>query len=1528
MAVNPVNILKILDSAHDFGKTRGTGENALSPPVTELVDIINKTPAVDAEPTLSAQLKMLTNDAVSSVGTAALGDLAQPQNPLDPNSKGVLGMPSIKDRKVSYERRSNVWAEKALGLKGHFEIAMCETNIVTYEQIITGKAVGNMFTEDILVLTNGDNQAYKWETMLNKKKTGNVPPDGQTGDPLTRQQARNRLGHFILQYMFPGYKSDPVGVTYDAAGDKLTTAFSGIGQVHALITPQNISDSASSQLHPFQKSFKRFGHKRYDVLFPMASNEIVYDSLLYSNDKLRLVLVNDSFGPNNMTGFKLVIKSPDGASAYAEIPYNTWTKGVPQGPGAGYLTGLIRAIRTATTADAVARAVAAAPPLITNILELSGTLGHLKNNAPGIDIPNIQGFLFDLKRTGDYEQVNAAKYQAERSAEKVILGTGDVLCSTYARSQKVPCILQGVGGAGTDTMVLFRFPQGKPSAEDKRRRQYFTISQQATTIIGVYDEWNIIVEGESKIQQIQDKLLKWSQNGIYIGAYENKIMGKGTGGFIDETAKKKIATSINKFLTCILRLKCKKMATDFGQHCAAIAAAHKKIGEAFGGVINYGGDPWSGTGSTLNLKDLRALALDSETWFNVHPTSSGSKTLEKFQLVVDEIQTHIAKVTEFTQKGMGEDIKKKSKGDLMVLVNKIGENKEGNFVFNDSARNPFYSHLNYNVAQIVILGKELFDFFRGIAAKARQMFARPKAGDWETLRGKLAPTEPLPAAFSLLTKYYGENGYGHLIAWTDAGGKNVTADIVKVIVDGIQSAWQREVDPRLLVVSPAYKVAAAAAAAAGQIAATSADDAREKETKQIANFIFQQMPEFANKLLGAEERVAGSTVASIFQGLLPGFVKLNITLAGGGRLSGGTPPGHSVGDRFYHKTIPAVQKRLRGKTAASRKTKRQLLHRMNRAAADGVNIWKPAELGDGGVDFYNYLFETLEDISMLASEYLDQNISDIYNQSGGATHWPLRYNIYYQLYIATNHYYNGYSEVLQKTAAGLLENTLEAPRISGLVSEFKNIQLMAGYSNSMVVDPSDKQFIDSVVGIDNTHMAYVQEAQAQAKAAVDAAQAQAMAHMQAAQAQAMAHVQTAQAWAVAHVQAAQAQAMAHVQDAVQAQAKAVAAAAAAAPIASMALNFRKKAADAAGQFIPLLNWMVTNPNSPLVKNADVIVEKMRTIWRNGYTLALQDSYPDGLFISPDVGKNIPIFGRQTKMSRCGGYVQNLISCILGAESALTPVQKVIGFAKLYNILNYNYFPFNIVSFCHSLRTGWLPVPSGRAVVVVGGSVDINWWQVHLPRVMLESAPAAGVDGPRDAAWWGATAEVSMAGSQRVGKIEIEFQKDPMANVERWKEAMLGLNLGPYMFPAAACGGGEGGQEACSLPPRWAAAPELVKNITPQVTPTPAPAPLPFDFPPPPPEDATMVGVGVGGDEGEGEAGTAAMVDGGGNLQLHTRKRKRRRRNTKRRVRRKHSRKRRQRKKKQTRRKQRKNRKKRKYRHKRRYKRGTTRKRYR
>ena len=92
-----------------------------------------------------------------------------------------------------------------------------------WEDIInapSAKYLAQSMVENICVLQNGPNAAFAYGRAL-RERGGKVQ-----GSPLTRIAARNKVAHFILEFMFPGYTNESVGVTYDAAGAKITKIFS------------------------------------------------------------------------------------------------------------------------------------------------------------------------------------------------------------------------------------------------------------------------------------------------------------------------------------------------------------------------------------------------------------------------------------------------------------------------------------------------------------------------------------------------------------------------------------------------------------------------------------------------------------------------------------------------------------------------------------------------------------------------------------------------------------------------------------------------------------------------------------------------------------------------------------------------------------------------------------------------------------------------------------------------------------------------------------------------------------------------------------------------------------------------------------------------------------------------------------------------------------------------------------------------------------------------------------------------------
>jgi hypothetical protein len=395
---------------------------------------------------------------------------------------------TVRMKNVSYERAATAALDSCV-LENAWSYGK-RGNVITWEQLFIKEGQPNYIDpatlSDVVVIANGKLQKNYYGSALKENNKPNVA------------KRRNIVGHWILKYMFPGYTgSQPVGVTFDAAGGKTVKVFSGIGQVKAIVTPQNISDSASTSLDPFA-DFKMFGHKRTEFLFPQnppTSNIWQCQSTLYSSEWCRISFENVNYNTNSPNGFKIKLDWGEGVHAdsftidYDALGFtNASGGGAAQGPSAPYLAGLINTIakmkRTETALDKASvikklQTDANLKPDISTIIPLVPLIQYLfdsttlqqiaqqeamragRDNWRVMLVNLIVGLLFDFKRAGDYEQANAAQWaQRNDPSQHTILSTGDILCSTYSRSIKQPCILRGIGGGGEggSAIALFRFP--------------------------------------------------------------------------------------------------------------------------------------------------------------------------------------------------------------------------------------------------------------------------------------------------------------------------------------------------------------------------------------------------------------------------------------------------------------------------------------------------------------------------------------------------------------------------------------------------------------------------------------------------------------------------------------------------------------------------------------------------------------------------------------------------------------------------------------------------------------------------------------------------------------------------------------------------------------------------------------------------------------------------------------------------------------------------------------------------------------
>ena len=364
-----------------------------------------------------------------------------------------------------------------------------------------------------------------------------------------RLNNRRKAGTFILQYLFD-YSSDDIENLYnpaasadnkevfyftvDSKADKTVKCLSEFSNIHPLITPQNISDSANTSKRPFVKNNKTimlttstsdldistfhntiyFSPKNIFQYSTSSSGEPImvginyeYTSLLWSNAYFKLYLVDNaaSYSQENPSGFSIKVEINSGTTPpehlmldYASI--NVGYTGPPEsaplptGPSAPYLAKFVSRLYEIIKNVALDDSAITVDLIDAHVLNFDLTAGqtnifNLKNfirdlftklqtiahtsSTPTSSTPLLHllhsssdknkkiiqiiiSLLIDIKRTGDYEQANAAKIISKYKYQNVIFCTGDLLCFTYAsKILNIPCILDGQGG-NKGMLILYR----------------------------------------------------------------------------------------------------------------------------------------------------------------------------------------------------------------------------------------------------------------------------------------------------------------------------------------------------------------------------------------------------------------------------------------------------------------------------------------------------------------------------------------------------------------------------------------------------------------------------------------------------------------------------------------------------------------------------------------------------------------------------------------------------------------------------------------------------------------------------------------------------------------------------------------------------------------------------------------------------------------------------------------------------------------------------------------------------------------
>ena len=254
---------------------------------------------------------------------------------------------------------------------------------------------------------------------------------------------KKRIGSAILDFFFPN--SDPAYnskqktyMSFDAHSNMPDTFFGNMDQVINLVTPLNLADSAGTESHLNGKNYYK-----YIANTAASDGSYQYKSNIYTTGLYTIKLKpNGTYERKTRYDYDIVIQG-DGKTVTLES--NDTNR---SGPSVTYLSESMENIDKN-------RKINDSDGKMINIKGLSGLM-------PTVTLDNknkIIKLLLDMKRGGDWEQVNAANLVNTSTVAdnpcktRTIFATIDRLCGLYSR-----CIKQNTIYHYGTSMFLFRFP--------------------------------------------------------------------------------------------------------------------------------------------------------------------------------------------------------------------------------------------------------------------------------------------------------------------------------------------------------------------------------------------------------------------------------------------------------------------------------------------------------------------------------------------------------------------------------------------------------------------------------------------------------------------------------------------------------------------------------------------------------------------------------------------------------------------------------------------------------------------------------------------------------------------------------------------------------------------------------------------------------------------------------------------------------------------------------------------------------------
>ena len=289
-------------------------------------------------------------------------------------------------------------------------------------------------------------------------------------------EERRQIADFITTFMF-GDVAMPPKLTFDGKAGVVRHIYRPVADVMCVITPQTVADSAASSVNQLEG--------RNEFVFPMGQ-EMPITSNVYTRNKYDLAYVDNGFCAQNMSGFSLKftakpgIFTPPTPTPTVLMPFSTPTAQYTEGPSVNYLGSLIMSVNKIPRQEFrdVQPRKRGMFPIGAMIQDrvAPAVYEHMRQElAPTV---NREGIFYDLKRSGDHEQVNAV-VELVKKYPRTVFVTIDRLAALYARLRRLPAMFH-VG----DRIEVFRSLTGQAPIdhEEVQRMRFQRIKQMSDEI--------------------------------------------------------------------------------------------------------------------------------------------------------------------------------------------------------------------------------------------------------------------------------------------------------------------------------------------------------------------------------------------------------------------------------------------------------------------------------------------------------------------------------------------------------------------------------------------------------------------------------------------------------------------------------------------------------------------------------------------------------------------------------------------------------------------------------------------------------------------------------------------------------------------------------------------------------------------------------------------------------------------------------------------------------------------------------------